>query len=104
MTSAAVHLGQGASMQELRSSMLATAYRAHPARVKEKHRTPPAVLDIVGLNLFQPQPTGTTQGLTMTSVLHTFLNRSVSTSLTLSDHLIIAPAKERILNERAHQQ
>jgi putative transposase len=55
MTPAAVHFGQAAAMQQQRAAVLAAAYRAHPERFKGKHPTPPALPEIVGINLHQPK-------------------------------------------------
>ena len=80
MPPAAVHFGQAAAMQQQRAAVLAAAYRAHPARFKGKHPTPPALPEIVGINLPPPQPTETTDDLTTTPALHTNFSTEVSQS------------------------
>lgn len=79
MTPAAVHFGQATATQRSRAAVLAAAYRAHPERFKGKHPTPPALPEIVGINLPQPKPTQTADDLTI-STLHTNFSTKVSQS------------------------
>jgi putative transposase len=51
MTPAAVHLGTAPALQALRAQVLQQAYRAHPERFKGKMPIPPALPEIVGINL-----------------------------------------------------
>jgi hypothetical protein len=63
---------------------------AHPERFKGKHPTPPALPEIVGINLPQPQPTETTHDLTTTPALHTnFLTKCLKVIDTFRYHLVI---------------
>ena len=80
MTPAAVHFGQAAAMQQQRAAVLAAAYRAHPERFKGKHPTPPALPEIVGINLPQPKPKEPIHDLTTTPPLHTNFSTEVSQS------------------------
>jgi len=80
MTPAAVHFSQATAMQQQRAAVLAAAYRAHPERFKGKRPTPPALPDVVGINLPQPKPTEPVHDLTMTPALHTNFSTKVSQS------------------------
>jgi putative transposase len=80
MTPAAVHFGQAPAMQRQRAAVLAAAYRAHPERFKGKRPTPPALPEIVGINLPPPQPTESTHALTPAPALHTNFSTKVSQS------------------------
>ena len=86
MTPAAVHFGHAAAIDAQRRRVLQAAYAAHPERFKGRMPTPPALPEIVGINLPKPQPTETTDDLTTTPALLTNSdNRGVSKSLTHSD-------------------
>jgi putative transposase len=80
MTPAAVHFGQAAAMQQQRAAVLAAAYRAHPERFKGRLPTPPALPEIVGINLPPPEPTEPTHDLTTTRALLTNFSPEVSQS------------------------
>jgi len=51
MTPVAVHMGTAPVLQAQRAQVLQQAYRAHPERFKGKMPTPPALPEIVGINL-----------------------------------------------------
>lgn len=51
MTPAAVHFGQASAIHVQRAQVLEAAYHAHPHRFKGKIPTPPALPQIVGINL-----------------------------------------------------
>ena len=57
MTPAAVHFGHAAAIDEKRPRVLQAAYAAHPTRFKGRVPTPPALPDVVGINLPKPIPT-----------------------------------------------
>jgi putative transposase len=80
MTPAAVHFGQAAAIQQQRAAVLAAAYRAHPKRFKGRLPTPPALPEIVGINLPPPKPTESIHDLTTTPALHTNFSTEVSQS------------------------
>ena len=67
-------------MQRQRAAVFTATYRAHPERFKGKRLTPPALPEIVGINLPQTQPTETTNDLTATPALHTNFSTKVSHS------------------------
>jgi len=51
MTPASVHFGTAPALQAQRAKVLHAAYRAHPERFKGKIPTPPALPEILGINL-----------------------------------------------------
>jgi putative transposase len=63
LTPAAVYFGHAAAMQRQRAEVLQAAYRAHPERFKARLPIPPALPEIVGINLPPPHPTETTDDL-----------------------------------------
>jgi len=80
MTPAMVHFGRSSAIDEQRRRVLRAAYAAHPERFKGRLPTPPALPDVVGINLPQPQPTETPNALTTTPALHTNFSTEVSQS------------------------
>jgi putative transposase len=50
-------------MQRQRAEVLQAAYRAHPERFKGRLPIPPALPEIVGINLPPPKPTETINDL-----------------------------------------
>ncbi len=79
MTPASVHFGHAAAIDDKRRRVLAAAYSAHPQRFKGRLPTPPALPEIVGINLPKPQ-TETTNDLTTTPALLTNSDNQVSQS------------------------
>jgi putative transposase len=69
MTPAAVHFGHASAIDEQRRRVLQAAYAAHPERFKGRLPTPPALPEIVGINLPKTQSTETTDDLTTTPAL-----------------------------------
>jgi putative transposase len=51
MTPAAVHFGRAQALHQQRAAVLQAAYAAHPQRFKGRLPTPPALPQIVGINL-----------------------------------------------------
>lgn len=80
MTPAAVHFGRSRAIDENRRRILQAAYAAHPERFKGRLPTPPALPEIVGINLPRPTTTEITHDLTTTSALLTNFHNEVSQS------------------------
>ena len=80
MTPASVHFGRSRAIDEHRRSVLQAAYAAHPERFKGHVPKPPALADVVGINLPPPQPTESSHDLTTTPALLTNFNNEVSQS------------------------
>jgi putative transposase len=80
MTPAAVHFGRARAIDEQRRRVLQAAYAAHPERFKGRLPTPPALPEIVGINLPKTQSTETTDDLTATAALLTNSENLVSQS------------------------
>jgi putative transposase len=80
MTPAAVHFGHAAAIDAQRRHVLQAAYAAHPERFKGRVPTPPALPEVVGINLPKPEPTETTNDLTATPALLTNSENQVSQS------------------------
>ena len=80
MTPAAVHFGRATAIDAQRRRVLQAAYAAHPERFKGRVPTPPALPEIVGINLPNPQPTEIAHDLTPTPALLTNSNNVVSQS------------------------
>lgn len=77
MTPAVVHFGHAAAIDDKRRRVLEAAYAAHPQRFKGRLPTPPALPEIVGINLPKPN-TETTNDLTTTPALLTNSDNQVS--------------------------
>ncbi len=71
MTPASVHFGHAPAIDEQRRRVLEAAYAAHPERFKGRLPTPPALPEIVGINLPETEPMETTHDLTATPALLT---------------------------------
>jgi putative transposase len=69
MTPAAMHLGHASTIDMQRRLVLQAAYAAHPERFKGRMPTPPALPEIVGINLPKIQSTETPDDLTTTPAL-----------------------------------
>lgn len=80
MTPAAVHFGRASAIDQRRHRVLQAAYAAHPERFKGRVPTPPALPQIVGINLPQPEPLETANDLTTTPALLTNFHNQVSQS------------------------
>jgi len=80
MTPAAVHFGRSGALDEQRRRVLQAAYAAHPQRFKGHLPTPPALAEVVGINLPQPEPTEIPNDLTTTPALLTNFHNQVSQS------------------------
>jgi putative transposase len=80
MTPAAVHFGRASAIDEQRRRVLQGAYAAHPERFKGRLPTPPALPEIVGINLPKTQSMETTDDLTTTPALLTNSENLVSHS------------------------
>jgi len=80
MTPAMVHFGRSHAIDEQRRHVLQAAYAAHPERFKGRLPTPPALPEIVGINLPQPTTTEITHDLTTTPALLTNFHNEVSQS------------------------
>jgi len=80
MTPAAVHFGRSGAIDQQRRRVLLAAYAAHPERFKGRIPTPPALPEIVGINLPKPEPMETANDLTSTPVLLTNSHNEVSQS------------------------
>ena len=80
MTPAMVHFGRSTAIDEQRRRVLQTAYAVHPERFKGRLPTPPALPDVVGINLPPPQPTESSHDLTTTPALLTNFHNQVSQS------------------------
>jgi putative transposase len=57
MTPAAVHFGRSRAIDEQRRRVLQAAYASYPERFKGRLPAPPALPEIVGINLPPPKPT-----------------------------------------------
>ena len=80
MTPASVHFGRASAVDAQRRRVLQAAYAAHPERFKGRVPTPPALPEIVGINLPKTQSTETTDDLTATPALLTNSQNRVSQS------------------------
>ena len=80
MTPAMVHFGRSSAIDEQRRRVLQAAYAAHPERFKGRPPTPPALLDVVGINLPQPETMETPNAPMTTPALHTNFSTEVSQS------------------------
>jgi putative transposase len=80
MTPAMVHFGRSGAIDEHRRRVLQAAYAAHPERFKGRLPAPPALPEIVGINLPQLKSTQTAHDLTTTSALLTNFHNQVSQS------------------------
>ena len=80
MTPAAVHFGRASAIDAQRRRVLQAAYAAHPERFKGRLPTPPALPEIVGINLPKTQSTETTNDLTTTPALLINSDNQVSQS------------------------
>lgn len=80
MTPAAVHFGQATVIDAQRRRVLQTAYAAHPERFKGRAPRPPALPEVVGINLPKPKSTEAANELTTTPALLTNSNNEVSQS------------------------
>jgi putative transposase len=80
MTPATVHFGHSRAIDEKRRQVLQAAYAAHPERFKGRVPTPPALPEIVGINLPQPEQMETANDLTTTPTLLTNFHNEVSQS------------------------
>jgi putative transposase len=80
MTPAMVHFGRSRAIDEHRRRILHAAYAAHPERFKGRPPTPPALPEIVGINLPQPEPTETPHDLNTTPASLTNFHNKVSQS------------------------
>ncbi len=80
MTPAAVHFGRASAIDERRHRVLQAAYAAHPERFKGRVPTPPALPEIVGINLPQSEPMENRNDLTTTPELLTNFHNQVSQS------------------------
>lgn len=80
MTPATVHFGRSRAIDEHRRRVLQAAYAAHPKRFKGRLPRPPALPEVVGINLPPPQPTESTHELTTTPALLTNFHNEVSQS------------------------
>ena len=78
MTPAMVHFGRSRAIDEQRRRVLHAAFAAHPERFKGRRPIPPALPEVVGINLPQPQPTETTHDLTTTPTLLTNFHNEVT--------------------------
>ena len=80
MTPASVHFGRASGIDEQRRRALQAAYAAHPKRFKARLPTSPALPEIVGINLPEPESMETTNDLTATPTLLTDSHVVVSQS------------------------
>jgi len=80
MSPATVQFGRSGAIDEKRRRVLQVAYAAHPERFKGRLPTPPALPEIVGINLPKPEPLETTNDLTTTPALLTNSENQVSQS------------------------
>jgi putative transposase len=71
MTPAAVHFGRAPSINEQRRRILQAAYGAHPQRFKGRIPVPPAMPQIVGINLPESSSMENTDDMTQTTALLT---------------------------------
>jgi putative transposase len=78
MTPAMVHFGRSHAIDAHRQRVLHAAYAAHPERFKGRLPTPPAVPEIVGINLPHHSCTKTAHDVTTTSELLTNFQNQVS--------------------------
>lgn len=80
MTPAAVHFGRSRAIDDQRRRVLQAAYAARPERFKGRPPTPPALPEVVGINLPQPQSMETANDLITTPALLTNFHNEVSQS------------------------
>jgi putative transposase len=80
ITPAAVHFGHASAIDERRRRVLQAAYAAHPERFKGRVPTPPALPEVVGINLPKPESMQTANDLTATPALLTNSDNEVSQS------------------------
>ena len=82
MTPASVHFGRSRAIDEHRRSVLQAAYAAHPERFKGRVPIPPALPEVVGINLPPSitQPTESSHDMTTTPALLTNFHNEVSQS------------------------
>jgi len=80
MTPAAMHFGRAQGLHQQRAAVLQAAYAAHPQRFKGRLPTPPALPEIVGINLPTTQSTESTNALIPTPELLTNFHNQVSQS------------------------
>jgi putative transposase len=80
MTPAAVHFGHAQALHQQRAAVLQGAYAAHPERFKGRRPTPPALPQIVGINLPPPQSMETPNALNATPELLINFHNQVSQS------------------------
>jgi putative transposase len=80
MTPAAVHFGRAQALHQQRAGVLQAAYAAHPERFKGRLPTPPALPQIVGINLPTTQSMETANALNATPELLTNFHSQVSQS------------------------
>ena len=80
MSPAAVHFGRAQALQQQRAAVLQAAYAAHPQRFKGRLPTPPALPQIVGINLPTTQSMEAVNALNATPELLTNFNNPVSQS------------------------
>jgi hypothetical protein len=78
MTPAAVHFGRAQALQQQRAAVLQAAYAARPQRFKGRLPTPPALPEIVGINLSTTQSMETVYALNATPELLTNFHNQVS--------------------------
>jgi transposase InsO family protein len=78
MTPAAVHFGRAQDLYQQRAAVLQAAYVAHPERFKGRLPTPPALPQIVGINLSTTPSTETANALNATPELLTNFHSPVS--------------------------
>lgn len=80
MTPAMVHFGRSGVIDERRRHVLQAAYAAHPERFKGRPPTPPALPEVVGINLPPLNLTESSHDLTTTPTLLTNFHNEVSQS------------------------
>jgi putative transposase len=80
MTPAAVHFGHAQALHQQRAAVPQAAYAAHPQRFKGRLPAPPALPQIVGINLPATQSMETVTALTTTTELLTNIHNQVSQS------------------------
>jgi len=80
MTPAAVHFGRAQALYQQRTAVLQAAYAAHPQRFKGRLPTPPALPQIVGINLPTTHSAETVNALITTTELLTNFHNQVSQS------------------------
>jgi putative transposase len=80
MTPSAVHFGRAQRLHEQRAAVLQAAYAAHPERFKGHMPAPPALPQIVGINLPTTPPTENANALTTNPEVLTDFRNKVSQS------------------------